>query len=149
MNKEKDQEDIKDLSKKELKEKLEKCKKTKDKYLDNWKRERAAFLNYKKEGAKRIDSLTEYIKTGIILELLPVIDNFDLAEKSIPEDLKKDENVKGLLQIKRQIKDFLKGEGVTEIKCLEEEFDPNLHDIVESVEQEGESGKIIEVIKKG
>jgi molecular chaperone GrpE len=38
---------------------------------------------------------------------------------------------------------------VTEIECLEEEFDPHFHDVIESVEKEGESGTIIEVVQKG
>ncbi len=147
MTKEKKEEEDK---KENLKEKVKKYKKLKDKYLDNWKRERAAFLNYKKEGSKRIESLTDYVKTSMILKLLPVLDSFDLAEKEIPDELKNDENVKGLLQIKKQIKDFLKNEEVTEMECLNKEFDPNFHDIVESVEKKGaESGTIIEEVKKG
>jgi molecular chaperone GrpE len=144
MNKEQEKKKTKDI-----KEELEKYKKLSEKYLDNWKRERASFLNYKKEGVERIESLTEYVKTGMILELLPVLDHFNLAEKEIPEELQKNENVKGLLQIKKQIEDFLKSKGVTEIECLEEEFDPHFHDVIESVEKEGESGTIIEVVQKG
>lgn len=145
MNKKK--EEKKDL--KDIKEELEKYKELSEKYLDNWKRERASFLNYKKEGVKRIESLTEYVKTGMILELLPILDHFNLAEKQIPEKLKEDENVKGLLQIKKQIEGFLKSKGVIEIECLEKEFDPHFHDVVESIEGEGEPGTITEVIQKG
>jgi len=81
-----------------------------------------------------------------------------MAESKLPEDLKKDENIKGILQIKSQILDFLKSQGVEEIKSVGEKFDPNFHEVIEEVSpseasaKEGEkleSGTIIEEIQKG
>ena len=57
---------IKKREEKNIKQELEKYKKLKDEYLDNWKRERADFLNYKKEGSKRITALTQYINASMI-----------------------------------------------------------------------------------
>jgi len=70
--------------------------------------------------------------------------------KNLPEDLKNDEKIKGILKIKTQIKDFLKSQGVEEIECLGKKFDPNLHEVVEEVNKEGvEPGTVIEEIRKG
>ena len=131
-----------------LKKKLEECLKQKDEYLAGWQRARADFLNYKKEEMERISALLAYSGEELILKILPILDNFELVEKKMPEDLKKDESVKGILQIKNQILDFLKNQGVDEIKTVGEKFDPNLHEAVET--QDGqESGIILEEVQKG
>jgi len=81
---------------------------------------------------------------------LPILDNFEIAEKKLPENLKNDENIKGVLQIKAQIQDFLKNQGIEEIKSVGERFDPNFQEIVEMVEKPGvDSGIVIEEIQKG
>jgi len=83
----------------ELKKKLEECEKLKDEYLAGWQRERADFLNYKREELERIGEILKYTNVGLILNILPILDNFEIAEKKLPEDLKNDENVKGILSI--------------------------------------------------
>jgi len=149
----------------ELKKQLEECQKLKDEYLAGWQRSRAELLNYKKEELERIGELIKYADTGVILKVLPILDNFEIAEKNLPENLKvdelrssspfagawvNDENIKGFLQIKRQLEDFLKNQGVQEIKSVGEMFDPNLHEVAEEVEaKDKEPGIIIEEIQKG
>ena len=134
----------------ELKKQLEECQKLKDEYLAGWQRSRAELLNYKKEELERIGELIKYADTGLILKILPILDNFEIAEKKLPENLKNDENVKGLLLIKNQIQDFLKNQGVEEIKTIGEKFDPNLMEVVEEVEGKNvDSGIAIEEIQKG
>lgn len=134
----------------ELKKKLEECQKLKEKYLAGWQRSRADLLNYKKEEMERISELIKYATVGIILKILPILDNFEIIEKKLPDDLKNNENVKGVLQIKNQIQDFLRSQGVEEIKSIEERFDPNLMEVVEVVEMKGkEAGIVIEEIQKG
>jgi len=144
----------------ELKKKLEECQKLKDEYLAGWQRERAELLNYKKEEMERIGELLKYGDLGLILKILPILDNFEIVEKKLPENLKKDENVKGVLQIKAQLQDFLKGQGIEEIKSLGEKFDPNFHEVVEDLPAEAlakagievkdnKPGIIIEEVQKG
>ena len=159
------QEEKEELSVEELKEKLEECERLKEEYLAGWQRERADFLNYKKGELERIGEIIKYGDLGLILKILPIADNFELAEKNLPENLKTDENVKGILQTKNQILDFLKNQGVEEIKSVGEKFDPNFHEAVEEIEPssanlpagrqgatEGKdikSGIIVEEIQKG
>ncbi len=145
----------------ELQKKLEELEKQKDDFLAGWQRARADFLNYKKEEMERIEQFLKYGEAEFILKILPILDNFDLAEKKLPEELRNDENARGLLQIKTQILDFLKSRGVEEIKAAGGKFDPNFHEAAEQVESveskdngstsspQGESGIIIEEIQKG
>jgi len=124
----------------ELKKKLEECEKKSAEYLAGWQRARADFINYKKEEMERIEQFLKYGEEEFILKILPVLDNFDLAEKELPESLKEDESAKGLLQIKTQILDLLKNQGVEEIKTIGEKFDPNFHEATEQVEGNGSTG---------
>ena len=134
----------------ELKKQLLECQKQKEEYLAGWQRARADFLNHKKEEMERVSGLLVYAQEELILKLLSVLDNFDVAEKKLPEDLKKDENVKGLLLIKNQLLDFMKGLGLEEIKSIGEKFDANLHEAVGETEtEEKDSGVIFEEIQKG
>jgi molecular chaperone GrpE len=119
----------------ELKKKLEECQKLKDEYLAGWQRARADLINYKKEELERVGELIKFSANGLILKILPILDNFEIAEKKLPENLKNDENVKGILQIKSQILNFLKEQGVEEIKSIGERFDPNFHEAIEEVSE--------------
>ncbi len=133
-----------------LKDKLKEYEKLKNEYLACWQRERADFINYKKNELTRMGELMSYSNIDLILKILPILDNFELAEKKMPEQLKKDENIKGLLQIKVQIKDFLKGQGIEEIGALGKKFDPNFHEVIEEVKiKDKKSGIIIGEIQKG
>ena len=127
----------------ELQKKIKELENQKSEYLAGWQRERADFLNYKKEEMERIKDFLAYANEEFILKILPILDNFELAEKKLSEDLKKDESVKGILQIKNQILDFFKSQGVEEIKSIGEKFDPNFHEVVEEVEVKDKEPGII------
>jgi len=132
------------------KQQLKECEEIKQEYLAGWQRAKADFLNYKKQEIERLEKLLQYADESFIMEMLPILDNFEAAKKNLPEQLKKNENVIGLLQIGTQIKSFLKEKGLEEIKCLDEKFNPELHEAVEGVKVSNkEPGIIVEQIKKG
>jgi len=129
---------------------LKECQKLKDEYLAGWQRARADFLNYKKEEVERIEEILKYAAEGLILKILPILDNFYLIEKKIPENLKVNENVKGILQLKTQLQDFLKKLGVEEIKSVGEKFDPNFQEVIGEIEaKDKKPGIILEEEQKG
>ncbi|MDP2926888.1 MAG: nucleotide exchange factor GrpE [bacterium] len=135
----------------DLKKLFEDCQRQKDEYLAGWQRARADFLNYKKEEIERMQTLIEYANEEMILRILPLLDNMELAEKHLSGDMKKnDEYIKGFLQIKAQFSDFLKSQGVEPIEVLDKKFDPALHEVVEEVEAKGkEPGTVAEEVQKG
>ena len=133
-----------------LKDKLKEYQKLKNEYLACWQRERADFINYKKNELIRMGELMSYSNIDLILKILPILDNFELVENKLPEQLKNDKNIKGLLQIKVQIKDFLKNQKIEEIKSIGKKFDPNFHEVIGEVQVRGkEQGIIVEEIQKG
>lgn len=130
------------------KEKLEECQKLKEEYLSGWQRSRADFLNYKKEEAKRLKKLLQYEKERTIISVLPMVDAFERATQGISKKAKEDSVIKGFLQIKKQLKDFLQEQEVEEIKALGEKFDPNFHEAIEMVEGK-KKNIVMEEIEKG
>ena len=117
---------------KKLKEKLKVCQKEKEEYLAGWQRERADFVNYRQKEEERMKEKEQFLK--------------EKAEKELPEDLKEHSWAKGILEIKNQMENILKKEGVKEIE-KREKFDPAFHEAVKVVE--GEENKIIEILQKG
>ena len=134
----------------DLKKKLEECQKKRDEYLAGWQRARADFLNYKKEEMERIKEILKYGNENLISKILPILDNFEKAEKEMPDDKKNDKLLEGILQIKTQFQDFLKNHGIEEIKTIGEKFDPNFQEVVQEIEKSDcESGTVIEETQKG
>ena len=142
----------------EIKKKLEECQKLKNEYLAGWQREKADFLNYKRDEWERLEEILKFAGEGLILKILPILDNFEIVVKKLPDNLINNENVKGILQIKSQLQNFLKSQGVEEIESLGKKFDPHLHEVVGEVassealakeNKKTESGTIIEEIQKG
>ena len=128
---------------------VEELKQKAEEYLNGWKRERADFLNYKKDEMERIGQLAQYANTEIILKIIPILDNIYLAETHVPEELKNNKWIDGFTQIKNQLADFLTKEGVDAIKS-EGKFDPNIMEAVEEVSVEGtEPGMVVEEVQKG
>jgi len=126
--------------------KLEKCEKEKEEYLNGWKRAKADLINYKKEESERTQRLIDYNTEKIVMEILPIMDSFNVALKELNEE---DSFVKGFQQIESFLVKFLKDKEVNEIECLGKQFDPFFHEAVEMIEKEGESGTIIEIFQKG
>jgi molecular chaperone GrpE len=119
-------------------------------YLESWKRERAAFLNYKKEELERMKKVIKFANEELILKVLDILDNIYIAEKELPKELENNQWVEGVLKIKNQIIDFLKKQGVEEIEALGKKFNPCFHEASAFVEASADKPEtIIEEIKKG
>src|SRR4030042_2233808 len=80
---EKDEEKRKNKVDEEKKEEID-HKKLAEKYLDNWKRCQADFENYKKDQAKYMNDFRKYANENVILEILPVLDNFETSLSHVP-----------------------------------------------------------------
>ena len=149
---------ISDIDK--VKGELEEAKAKCEEYLNGWKRERADFLNYKKDEMERIGQLAKYANTEIILKIIPILDNIYLAESHIPEELKTHAWIEGFNQIKNQLCNFLSKEGIEPMKSLYEKFDPNYMEVVEEISmreaphktdgwKSEEPGIVVEVVQMG
>ncbi len=137
----------------QLIQELEEIKKQRDEYLAGWQRERADLLNHKKDEVERMKELMAYATEEFLLRMFPILDNLNLAiqavAKKMPENEKEKGIAQGFLQIGSQIQEFLKSQGIEEVKT-EGKFNPEFHESIQEVEANGkESGTIIEVAEKG
>ena len=121
--------------------------------LEGWKRCQADFDNYRKRQDESRKQLKDFMLEDIALQILPVVDNFEMSLQHIPEDQKKGAWVQGILHIQRQLETVLKDNGIEEIEAkIGDEFDPNFHEAIhqETEKSEQKSGnKIKKIISKG
>jgi molecular chaperone GrpE len=121
--------------------------------LDGWKRCQADFENYKKRQKELQWELAKYSGLNLILQILPVLDNFHASTDHIPPDQKDDQWVVGIMYIQKQLEKILEDNGVKEIKTkIGDDFDPQIHEAVHNSQQEKEKAgrhKIAKVVLKG
>ena len=107
----------------------------------------ADFQNYRKRVDKEKSDVYARANEGIMLGLLAVIDNF---ERALEHESKDEKYAEGMQLIFKQLMDVLQASGLEEIKALDEDFDPNIHNAVMTCDSdEHESGKVVEVLQKG
>ncbi len=120
----------------ELKKKLEQAERAKDQYLDGWQRSRADFINYIKDEGRRIEEFLKYANESMAIKILPLLDSFESASSSLPQDLIGNQYIKGFLRIKEQLRELLEAEGIEEISASPgDKFDPNIHEAVGTIEE--------------
>ena len=130
-----------------LREALEKEKAKAEKYLANWQRAEADFNNYKKRAEQEKNDTVKFANMTLILNLLPILDDFDRAFNTLPAKTAQLTWVDGIQLIWRKLQATLETQGVSEIKAVGVKFDPSVHEAVSRVE--GEEGEIIEEVQKG
>jgi molecular chaperone GrpE len=107
----------------------------------------ADFINYRNRVEREKKSLYASATEDIILQLLPVLDNFERALNNIEKD---NAYYEGIKMIYNQMINVLTNNGLKEIECLGETFDPNFHHAVFMEEcEDKDEGTIIEVLQKG
>ena len=120
--------------------------------VDSWKRCMADFENFKKrQGELNIENL-KFANRTLIMEIIPVLDNFHASTDHIPEDQKDDGWVVGIMHIQKQLEKVLSDNGVEEVKTkIGDKFNPEIHEAVKDTEA-GEKelkNKVSKVVLKG
>jgi molecular chaperone GrpE len=112
-------------------------------------RERADATNIRRRHEEEIAGLRTRLKSGVVIDLLPVIDNFERALKHVPEDLKDNDYIKGVQGVVKQFEKTLADMGVERIKTVGEHFNPHLHEAVSMEEGDGQHEIITEELQAG
>ena len=116
-------------------------------YLANWQRSQADLENYIKRAEQEKSETVEFANTILILDLLPILDDFERALVSLPIEFDEQNWTEGIKLIYNKLKAILETQGLAEIKAKGEYFDPYFHEAAGQLE--GEEGIIIEEIRKG
>jgi molecular chaperone GrpE len=133
-----------------LRKNLEEVRKEAADNLENWKRERADFMNYKRRVERDQDQARLQIKGEIIKRFLPVLDDIERAIKVLPKEGEQASWSEGIDLIYRKLQNILEVEGVVKIPAEVELFDPTRHEAISyEPSPDHESGQVIEVIQQG
>jgi len=112
-------------------------------------RERADAENVRRRADGDRIKMAGFYKGSVVKELLPVIDNFERALKSVPEDLEGNDYVKGVESLVKQFTQTLEKIGVERIRTIGEHFDPNTMEAVTMEEGDGEHEIVSEELQSG
>lgn len=135
---------------KESNQELEALKNELANLKDSYRHLAADFDNYKKRISREQARYSLSAQSEILLDLLPIVDNFDRAfKKSLVEQTPEVKAwLSGFEIINNEIKKFLKSSGVEEVQM--KTFDPEIHEAISQIEVPGKnSGEIIDYVEKG
>jgi len=109
------------------------------------------FDNFKKRTARERVEFSKMAGANTILALLPVLDDFERAIKSMKETQQDATLIEGINLIYTKMKTALEQKGLKEMKTTGEPFDADLHDALSNIEVDDKShkGKVVEEIQKG
>ena len=131
----------------DLKEALLEEKKKAAEYLADAQRERADYQNLKKRTEQDKQESLKWSNAELIRSILPAVDDMERAFTMVAPQFVDSTWVEGFRIIQRQLQDALKAHGCTEIECVGQPFDPNLHEAV--TYEDGEEGTVISEHRKG
>ena len=120
-----------------------------DEQKDRYARLAAEYDNYRKRTAKEIDMRYTDAKTDVWKNIISVVDDFErVINTEIPGEC---QNFKdGVNLIYKKLTEMMASAGIEEIKALNEQFDPELHNAVMHIDsEEAGENEIVEVFMKG
>ncbi|MBF4694908.1 nucleotide exchange factor GrpE [Fusibacter ferrireducens] len=117
---------------------------------DRYLRLNAEFQNYRKRVEKEKTDIFKYGNEKLIIEMLPIMDNFERALSSFEEDHAEDKVLSGVKMIKKSLDDFFEKNGVKKIEAVNTPFDPDKHHAVMTEAVEGVEGEtVVAVFQEG
>ena len=135
-----------------LRKENENLKKLNEELANKVKYTQAELINYRKRKDEEVEKIKKYCNQDIIVDLLPVIDNFERAVKYDDNNLE-DAFSKFLSGFKIMFSDLnnvLVKYGVSPINRVGEEFDPKLEQALLTDKVDGHNeDEVLEVLLKG
>lgn len=135
----------------ELTQQIESLKTQVEERSTQYMRIAADFENYRKRTNKEKEELETLMKRNTILELLPVVDNFERARSHLkPQSDGEMTMHKSYQGVYKQLVDSLKRLGVSPMRPEGQEFDPNLHEaVMREPTDEHPEGTVLEELVRG
>jgi molecular chaperone GrpE len=120
-----------------IRDELEQVKAKEAEYLDGWQRARAELSNARKRFQRDQEQAYANAKADLLVRLLPIVDDFERAFETLPEDLSPAglapaglNWLEGVQLVWRKLQILLEQERVAPIEAVEKAFDPFLHQAV-------------------
>ncbi|GEM_PF-348731 len=113
-------------------------------------RSMADLSNYRKRQEADREEMAKFASMLLVADLLPVLDNFERALTTIPQELEMFSWLQGIALIERHLRAILERQGVEVIEAKGAKFNPTLHEaIVEEESSEAEPGTVLEELQRG
>jgi molecular chaperone GrpE len=103
----------------------------------------ADFANYRKRNDAERAEFAKFAKADLIAKLLDVLDGYDRALATVPDELKGQPWVEGMWLVERKLRQILEAEGLEPIESMGKPFDPYQHEAVAHVESDEPEGTVI------
>jgi molecular chaperone GrpE len=140
--------DVVEPSGEEQEDSLARAERERDEYLDLARRAQADFENYRKRAAKEAAAAGERAKSGLVRELLPIVDNLERALTSAAEG--EQHLAEGVRLVHSELIAVLERNGVQQFDPAGERFDPTEHEALSTRGEDGaEPGVVLDVVEKG
>jgi molecular chaperone GrpE len=97
-----------------------------EQHLAAWQRSAADFANFK----RRVDDEKQYVERWLLLDLLPLADEFERAWAALPRELRNLSWIEGVWQVHQKLRLVLERHGVAPIEAEGKSFDPVEHEAV-------------------
>ena len=112
-------------------------------------RSAADLENFRKRMEREKGEARRYANQSLLEELLPVLDNFHMGLDAASADAES-MIFRGMEMVKKQLDDFLSGQGVEEVAAEGKMFDPAVHEAVSQEDCEASpEGSVLRVIRRG
>jgi molecular chaperone GrpE len=127
---------------------LARAQRERDEYLDLARRAQADFENYRKRAAREAAAAGERAKSGLVRELLPIVDNLERALASAAAG--EQHLAEGVRLVHSELVAVLERNGVQQFDPAGERFDPSEHEALSTREGDGaQPGVVLDVVEKG
>jgi molecular chaperone GrpE len=133
-----------------LEQLLDAEKKRSEEYLTRLKYLQADFENMKKRFDRQKEEVKKYCTERLVLELLDVVDELEMAVKIGESAGSAQPLVEGVQMTLKKLRKVLEQEGVSPIDCEGKVFDPSRHNAVATIERDDVKGCIVaDEVRKG
>jgi molecular chaperone GrpE len=128
---------------------LEKLRAEKDALTDRLLRKQAELDNFRKRMQREKEEFLQHATADLIRALLPTLDGFDRALQHRNPNIP-DQFYEGVELIRKELMDVLARAGLKALETVGKDFDPHLHQAVETVEVGGHRDQeIVEELQRG
>ena len=129
---------------------LEEVRQEASQSLEQVQRAQADLANYRRRTEEESVALRQDANRRLIMSLLPVIDELELAINHLGEGEAADSWVEGVKLIHRKAYGVLESEGLSRIEAVGVQFDPLQHEAVGVVDSDKQpSGYVVEALRNG
>jgi len=111
--------------------------------LNRLKYMQADFDNYRKRAEKDMREREEISTRGLVLRLLSVLDELDLAVKHSREDVGRTELQEGIEMVQKNLFSALESAGLQRIDPVGQPFDPAMHEAIAKVQGSSQGSDIV------